>query len=306
MNLTVRLLADAGPEIGLGHFTRCFALGQALEARGAVVTLECSNPDWVKTLTGEETVPFSSEPADLIILDRYDLPQQEISDLKKQCRTLAVIDDHFRPPPEAAIVINHNLYGDPDRYRVPPGVTVLAGTDYTLLRSEFEGLRGKPEPQDKRILVALGGGDYAIGGIRIANMLRSTFEIGVDLVLNSEMAKSAEGVEAGVKVLSGDKARDAMAKATVYVGGLGVSMIEARALGLHLVGIQTADNQKFAVQWAREHGFRVLDSVPQTDDHFRALADAVRTGLAKGRDLPAKPDGTGAGVTAEALLSLLS
>jgi len=306
VTVRVRILAGAGPDTGLGHVTRCHALAEALRTQGADVTLETADPEWVEGAIGLETEPFGTRPVDLIVLDRYGTSAQERADLKAQCRKLAVIDDHFAPPSEADIVINHNLYGDPDRYDAFPGIQVLAGTDYTLLRPGFEALRSRPAPSEARILVALGGGAYAAKGINIANMLRSTFQTGVDLVLNASMAKDASGVNAGVRIVSGNDALDAMAGATVYVGGLGVAMIEARALGLFLIGIPTAANQDFAVDWAKANGFPVLTGIPESDAEFRALADAVRTGLSRGRDLPAKPDGTGAATTASALLHEVS
>ena len=131
------LRADGGPEIGLGHVMRCLALAQAWRDAGGSAMLVYRHIPQVLAerfnREGIECVESHSEPgspedashlAELaaggdggVVLDGYlfDAPYQHI--LRREARTLLVIDDHGQIGEyHADHILDQNLRAKADSY----------------------------------------------------------------------------------------------------------------------------------------------------------------------------------------------
>lgn len=265
---TLVLRADGGPGIGAGHLARCLALAQAWrEGDGdAVLVSRSCPPEWEARFRGERVsieAPGDEWPdGDWTVLDGYDLQLPA----RRPSRVL-VVSDHGRGPiGDADLVVDPNVGATVDPYaRRVPGVDLLAGSRYSLLRREMrvaaQAAAGVPEPERAhRLLVALGGAPAPSHQDSVDTALR-----------RPELAGLV------VEQLSGrDDAARPMAMADLAVTGAGVTASELCVFGVPAVLLTLADNQAPVVEAIEAAGAAVRADVMDPAGVAVALAALVR------------------------------
>jgi UDP-2,4-diacetamido-2,4,6-trideoxy-beta-L-altropyranose hydrolase len=184
---TRRLLirADASTRMGTGHVMRCLALAQAWLEAGGEVTFAVADipPGLAERLTKEGVTlhRLAVEPgslgdshtladlarqwgADWLAIDGYQFGSGYQLSLKEAGLWLLVVDDYGHAGHYwADAVLNQNLHARESLYdNREPGVRLLLGTRYALLRREFWKWRGwgRPIPEVAgKFMVTLGGSD---------------------------------------------------------------------------------------------------------------------------------------------------
>ena len=183
---TLLIRADSGPQIGSGHVMRCLAIGQTWIARGGRVLLASAmeeqsliqrvQSEGIKhapieceigaASDAESTVSYAeNENADLVILDGYnfDTDYQEL--VFNGNHTTLLLDDFIQSERfKVSAILNQNLHARSSEYESrAPGILLLMGTSYTLLRREYWPFRGRSCVHSgtvQRIIITLGGADY--------------------------------------------------------------------------------------------------------------------------------------------------
>jgi UDP-2,4-diacetamido-2,4,6-trideoxy-beta-L-altropyranose hydrolase len=187
-NLLFRV--DATAQIGTGHMIRSLALAQAWQARGgrAVFLGHCESEELRGRILSENffLIPLEQchpAPFDLeytvgilhqlspkpeiqdtwLVVDGYHFDAVYQKEIKETGYPLLVIDDYGCSNCYANVVLNQNLSATPSLYKnCAPGTVLLLGSQYTLIRREFQGWRKQrwefPEVAH-RILVTMGGAD---------------------------------------------------------------------------------------------------------------------------------------------------
>ena len=172
---------DATPDIGLGHFMRCFALAQHWRDLGLGVTFVGRYAESLLEQLESESIAYRALPArhpdarDLestlgylsrgapAVLDGYHFDEAYQRALASYGRLL-VIDDHGHCAGYAgAALLNSNLDAAEVRYQRAPKRRLL-GPAYALLRRELRAVRRRaaerlPPPRAERLLVSCGGSD---------------------------------------------------------------------------------------------------------------------------------------------------
>jgi len=200
--------ADANTGIGAGHVMRCLALAQAWRAKGGEVVLALSAPN--KALEprlrseGLEVEVLFVEPgseSDAVataalaltrqacwtVLDGYcfDESYQKVV-FASSPRVLILADYAHAMRFYAAILLNQNLHANFNEYtRVAPGVKLLLGNRFTLLRREFWPWREKRQRHSgsaRRLLVTLGGGDADNITAKVLRGLVGLADLGLEVV----------------------------------------------------------------------------------------------------------------------------
>ena len=183
-DLPLIIRADAGTKMGSGHLMRCIALGQAWQRYGGHVHFitACDNQALLNRLQNanftvvrlpkQHPSPIDWEitcsilgqnQAAPVVVDGYhfDLNYQE--KIRLQGHLLLVVDDFAHNKKLAPdILLNQNINANELDYALPENSTLLFGTKYALLRSEFIEWQGKQRPfspSSQNILVTLGGSD---------------------------------------------------------------------------------------------------------------------------------------------------
>lgn len=262
MNCVVFTVAD--PKVGLGHLYRCDALASALHALGHAIELiihSTEGQDWIGQRPPESlwrialwknelaTVRELAAQHDTVIVDAYDIAPCVHDALQAAARRPVYFDDAGENIPERGVVINGSpgahLLGYPER----PGLVLLLGTEYQVLRRPFWTAPQRVVREEiKAVGVMLGGTDHSGLMSTVAAAVRSTvpvkakvFAVGAD-----PSSVSVAGVQ-GTGRLTASGIKALFDELDLLVTAAGQTVAEAVSCLLPTVMIQAADNQKYNV-----------------------------------------------------------
>ena len=300
----IEFVIDCGPASGMGHYSRALVLARALAERGAAcqffVTTEMCREQSTEfpTLLLNERGPNA---ADVTIVDGLNFSAEDLAAERARASCLAVVDDLAYRRFQADLVINQNIYAETLDYSFCPPGRLLLGLRYALIRPEFGVLRETNERREPRALLTFGGGKTAVVAFDVARALARRFVGPIDIAMGMYVSAEGQTVPQNVALHRGADMPALMARATLYVGALGVTYLEALAAGLPVVGAVVADNQRMVAGPARRLGATVFERPDAA-----GLADAATRLLtaAPGPDFPDQPDGGGAARIAEIILEL--
>ncbi len=274
--------ADAGPQIGTGHFMRCLALGQGwMEARGQVVFITASRSpallgrarrEGFRVRRLREPYPHLRDPEVVrealrsaarswAVLDSYTFDEAYQHAIVQAGHPVLTIDDDARLPRyEVDAILNQNLNAASLRYRTRSNTRLLLGPAYVLLRREFRrriGRRRKVRKDARRILVTLGGADpmnattRVLEGLQAASLreFQVTVVIGPDNPHSQEISRVARRGSSPVRLLQGtDAIADLMALADLAIAGGGTTTWELAFMGVPTLSVVMAANQRELVE----------------------------------------------------------
>jgi spore coat polysaccharide biosynthesis predicted glycosyltransferase SpsG len=305
MTVTVDFIIDCGPRVGMGHLSRSTTLAHALQARGAAVRLLVTDslgahaPEALQT---ELLTTALFAPADIVIVDGLRFSAEEVDIRRPPNGLFVVIDDLGDRPVACDVLVNQNIYGDRLGYAGYQYESALLGPKWALIKEAFAAARDGVRRIAPRALLTFGGGVTGAVGIEVARLMAPRFAGPIDVALGALSGVPDAALPANVTVHRGGDMPDLMAQATLYVGSLGVTFLEALAAGLPAIAVCVVDNQKLALDAARDLGVTVFET---PDAH--AITQAALAALADPHPFVLdQPDGHGAARTAEALLTALS
>jgi UDP-2,4-diacetamido-2,4,6-trideoxy-beta-L-altropyranose hydrolase len=293
-------LVDNGPHIGLGHLRRSCVLLDAMAEAGFECRLYCADVD-AALCRAASAIPGS--PADLpatdvVVCDSYRLDQAFLAGLRERCRVLLVFDDTAERDLDVDIVLNHNIYGRQLDYSARTPGQVLTGPDCALVDRRIlaaaEAYRRNPAIDD--VVVSFGGTDDGARGADFAADALARTKAHFHLVVAPGIAPAARALALAaahpqrVSLHHGPDMATLLSRARVYVGGAGVTALEALIIGLDLVLVVLAPNQRLNAAAMAQTGQAVI----VMDDPER-IALATASMLARPRILKPSPvDGLGA------------
>jgi UDP-2,4-diacetamido-2,4,6-trideoxy-beta-L-altropyranose hydrolase len=260
---------DAAARIGLGHFVRCFALGQYWRELQHPVTFVGRYPEALRAaLAGEgiaaiavgETHPdprdlkatLGAIPAGaLAVLDGYDFDLAYQEALAADRRLLVIDDVGHLPAYAGAALLNANLAAEAIHYARAPSRRLL-GPAYALLRRTFRQRRGHAarRPLVGNIVVSLGGtdaGNHTLDVLRALHAVRTDAQVRAIIgPLNphrDELAEFAARHPAVTLVESPNDMAAELCSADLAIASAGSIFFEIAVLGLPSVLLAVADNQ---------------------------------------------------------------
>ena len=326
VNLKAVFRADASPEIGGGHVSRCLVLAAKLAAAGASVSFWCNRGalDLCPGLADFDLFPADdgrTAPAgllewgcDLLVVDSYDWGYEAERACRPWSRTIAVIDDRARGRRDADLLINPNAGFGAGDYAGLVGTecTVLAGADYALVRPDFvnSGPRIDRRGEALKLLVCFGAG-----------VQDAAWSVAYPVLHRVAGASEVHAIDPGqgyrshtlppawtVERYCGDMAA-ALGEADLAVGGGGVSLWERCSMGIPSVTVILAENQKRAALAAERAGAtRCLDmtggeyDAPSLSGAIAALMEDAGARRTMARKCRVLCDGAGAVRVVETLI----
>ncbi|BDQ33002.1 UDP-2,4-diacetamido-2,4,6-trideoxy-beta-L-altropyranose hydrolase [Pseudodesulfovibrio portus] len=300
--LTIR--ADCSPTMGTGHVMRMIALGQAWQALGGDVRFEGRTEPLTGRLKAEgfDCVPLAvahpapedaqallaaTSPNDWIVIDGYHFDTAYLKTIRDNGRRTLVVDDFFdRNEYPADIILNQNPDGPGYPYD-KDGPTLLLGTEYTMLRKDFQrppALRAVPETAAS-ILVTLGGADpdnatgkvlEAINAVRMSD-LRVTIVAGAANPHLDDLRERMKSLPCPCELLTNVGDMPAlMAEADLAVSAGGTTSWELCYFGVPFIAVRIADNQQGVIRELDRHGAaRCIDSGPSVGDIATNLEELI-------------------------------
>jgi UDP-2,4-diacetamido-2,4,6-trideoxy-beta-L-altropyranose hydrolase len=262
------LLPDSGPDVGLGHVSRCVALGTAAAALGARVSLLVAEDVRAAALVGAaglETLAITggvngaaaiervrqAEP-DIVVVDSYRAPPGLFVALRATAAEVVAVDDLADRPLPVDVVVNGGVAAETLPYRRVAGIRFLLGPRYALLDpcyAEAPALRAADRV--RRVLVSLGGGRHE-AHLRLAlAALEDTLDDGVDV--DVAVGRDADVRQLAVACASRPRVtihadepglRELTKAADLAVSGAGMTLYELCATATPTVMLCMADNQR--------------------------------------------------------------
>lgn len=301
--------ADSGPEIGIGHLMRSFALVQSGLRNGWEITfLTNTNDNGLVQVLRQGGVEVVQLKGDLyaqddflttleymdrhrvkwICLDGYGFDTRYQKAIKHAGRSLLVVDDSANESHYYAdVLLNPNLHAPTLSYSVESYTVMLLGTSYMPLRDEFLRWNGwiRPVPDvGRNVLISFGGGDAVNFTLKVLRALDpiSTGQIEVKVVVGymnpnkSILLQEIENRTTRGVSLEEDVAdmSELMAWADVAICSAGTISWELAYMGLPALLAVIADNQTPVVE-----GLAKTGSVINLGIHTEVAEKALRTQL---------------------------
>jgi UDP-2,4-diacetamido-2,4,6-trideoxy-beta-L-altropyranose hydrolase len=263
------LLPDSGPDVGLGHVSRCVALGTAAAALGTRVSLLVADDVRAAALVeaaGLETLAITggvngaaaiervrqAEP-DVVVVDSYRAPSGFLVALRAAAAEVVAVDDLADRPLPVDVVVNGGAAAESLPYRRVAGTRFLLGPHYALLDPRY-GEAPAPRAADRvrRVLVSLGGGRHEVH-LRLAlAALEDALDDGVDVDVavgrDADVPQLAAAARTSRRriTIHADVAglRELIEAADLAVSGAGMTLYELCATVRPTVMVCMADNQR--------------------------------------------------------------
>lgn len=166
--MNVVVLTEGSNKVGFGHLTRCVALAQALQERGAQIVFYVNGTDIVAPLLEgmewelcdwhkDSLLVF--DDVDVVIVDSYEASVETCFHVAELVSQIVFFDDNNRIRYPKGLVINGAVNAADLPYVENPGVTYLLGADFIALRRVFWDIKRQPLAKIRRAYVTVGGYD---------------------------------------------------------------------------------------------------------------------------------------------------
>jgi UDP-2,4-diacetamido-2,4,6-trideoxy-beta-L-altropyranose hydrolase len=277
---------------------RCLALAQAWQDSGghAVFAMAETTPAVRARLQSEgfEILPLRS-PADTgadasqlalmarernaewVVVDGYQFNAAYQRELKTAGLKVLYVDDNGRAAPYSAdLVLNQNLHANEQMYeRREPYTKLLLGTQFCLLRREFNSWRGwnrEISPVGRNVLITMGGSDpdkfteIVIQSLRLAKIegLQATAVVGGSNPHWDSLQRAASEFSGSLHLLrDASNMAELMVHADAAVSAAGTTCWEMCLLGLPALLISVAENQYALARELNNRGCAIHLGKPQ-------------------------------------------
>ena len=280
--IKVTILTEAGSVQGFGHLSRCCALYDESVALGydthLIVNTTVKLPEMQRNIIVADWLDLSVlmpllHSSDYVIVDSYLADSNVYEIISDNCSVALYIDDYMRIDYPKGIVVNPSLYGNRLPYKKRENVQYLGGSDYIIVRPEFQNIIPKERNNDRnQILITMGGSDI----INLTPFILKTISeelsaakkhvvIGAGFSNIREIELAADDNTILHKSLSASQMRDLMLSVNVAVTAAGQTIYELMTCGVPIIAIKVIDNQKWNIMELQERGFICIDA---TERHF--------------------------------------
>jgi UDP-2,4-diacetamido-2,4,6-trideoxy-beta-L-altropyranose hydrolase len=232
--------------------------------------------DW-KTDAEQTKVGAGGTAIDWLIVDHYAIDAHWEGALAANYRKLMVIDD-LADRSHICDLLLDQTYGREEadyRERIPYASRLLCGSQFALLRPEFNALRPfslqrRSRQALRELLITMGGVDKANATVQVLQALRTCplpADLRIRVVMGAtapwldEVRKQAQDMPWPIQVLTGvsDMAQ-LMADSDLAIGAAGGTSWERCCLGLPTIMLALADNQlKVAQGLERSGAVKLID-----------------------------------------------
>jgi UDP-2,4-diacetamido-2,4,6-trideoxy-beta-L-altropyranose hydrolase len=203
---------------------------------------------------------------DLLVIDHRELGDVYERSCEAFAKRILIIDDSSNRPHFCHILVDQTFGRDKSDYIgwVPPECTVLAGSQYAMIRPDFVKLRSEAlklrdqsDFSQPRILLSLGGGDSTeLIKVLLDKLTISNLHIQIDVVVGFANSKIEDAFRDNehIKFYMNPDMSQLTLKADLAIGAAGSSMWERCCLGLPTIMITVGEDQFDVAQNLHEYG----------------------------------------------------
>lgn len=253
--------ADAGAQIGYGHFIRTLALADMLKD-----DFECTfftqSPTEYQQREAEKVCPLVALPSDdrkfgsfleylsgdeIVVLDNYFFTSDYQKQIKEKGCKLVCIDDMHDKHYYADVVINHGLT-DVGLFDIEPYTRLCLGFDYALLRKPFLKKVDETKKEKGHWFICFGGTDFDNMTAKYVGYLDADPSVKSITVVVGDAYKHLVSLDAFQKIeikknLTAIQMQQEMTRAEFVVLPSSTVCIEALSCGCKIASGYFVDNQ---------------------------------------------------------------
>ncbi len=294
--------ADAGLVQGTGHVMRCLSLAEKLIQKGHRVGLftNTSEITWLESAIDSAGVEIFRVPADelnpsqfedfspdWVIVDSYQIPAQQISELSKQISVLAIIDGEARGI-EATAYLDTNLFSETLDWPAEVAGKLLAGSKFALIRDAvLVNKRSKAAEivnDPPKVLVFLGGSDpYGYSPLLAEALAKVSVPFQATFIApatsHAVLIAALKGNAARVQVLAPTpKLASFYAGVDLVISAAGTSAWDVCSLGIPALLLAVVDNQEFSLSQIADNGLTLTNNLSdKAQDKATELAAQINS-----------------------------
>jgi N-acylneuraminate cytidylyltransferase len=322
----VLILTEAGPDIGMGHATRCRSLARKFEDKDCTVTLWVHSdqgldlPGGIPSRSwweGDEALLEEVGSVDLVVLDSFRISKMLLDRIQKVARGFVSIDDYPRREYATGLVVDWTVGAKASWFPRATPDSLLLGPGFCSLRPAYWNPAPRTAFHLRRVLVSFGGTDVRSLTLPCLDALCNRFpDLEFHAVVRTDTLASATGTApANLRVhsdLDDNEMAALMRHCQLAVCGGGQTLYELASCGCPAVAIGLVDNQMDDIRGFQAEGSLRFAGEWDAPDLWEIVAlevDAFRdpqmleTFSRKGSQLV---DGRGAERLVEAILGRLS
>ncbi|MES2131546.1 MAG: UDP-2,4-diacetamido-2,4,6-trideoxy-beta-L-altropyranose hydrolase [Bacteroidota bacterium] len=267
----IAIRADGNATIGLGHIHRAIALSGYLKdffhisfysfgADNLVSELIRSNgyvlhtldkPDFESPALFAELISKNA----LVVLDGYNFKTAYQEKIKANGNKVIAIDDLNEWENVADVVINHGFSGNKKHYKIAAETQFYGGLKYALIKQQILNKTIIPPVKSvDKILVCIGGTDPANHSTRIVKELLVnttkeitllTYPLNPEFEFLNQLVKDNSTRLKLLYSLNTNEIIELISEMDIAILQPSNIALEAAALGVYIILLQTADNQKY-------------------------------------------------------------
>lgn len=299
--MKILIRTDGGYRIGMGHVMRMLVLAGTLREFADVVFACRDNEEFQTGIRHIEACGYSilridgkrvvgeleRIGGDCLITDSYDVDENYFDSTRNIFGITGYMDDLNKHRINANFIINQNIYADDLKYKAGMGTILFSGTQYLLLREEFQKLpRRIIRDRIQNVLITLGGADPKnLTEMITLKVSRAFPEIRFHIAAGPSFTHKASLLKIekeNILLYDDPKMSELMLKCDAAISACGSTAYELCACGTPFVGVVTADNQIMAAR--KMNAIGVLKYAEEPDElikHLRSLDFGTRVKMSK-------------------------
>ncbi|WP_297517626.1 UDP-2,4-diacetamido-2,4,6-trideoxy-beta-L-altropyranose hydrolase [uncultured Clostridium sp.] len=295
--MKVFVLANGGTKIGMGHIMRTLVLGKELKNEIPVIYVITNKEEFKPAIKKvidekfnyiyEEDILNEISKEDILIIDRYDLTENDLVFYKSKVKLLMVFDDNnLLPYYDVDIILNQNLHGVNLNYKANSNTKILVGGEYSLLRDEF--LDNKPIEIKKdinNIILTVGGSDNLNFTHRILKEIKhfsSTINVVIGPAFNDKEILMGDFKDyQNIIFHENANMTELMKKSDLAISACGSTIYELSFLGVPSIGIVIVDNQEKLGQYISENNIAIISKIEDINKNIKSMNYELRKNLSE-------------------------
>jgi len=269
---------DANNNIGTGHAVRCMALAETMSKHDCKCVFFCRENREIRDFTEGRNFNFIPVPLmepvyeqewmrdnlkdfDAVFIDSYFVNDEYIDRLNRPGFTVICYDDNALYKYSCDIVLNGNIYAQELSYKYGKKIPeMLIGSEYTLVRQEFQKVNPINVQNDaKTVLVCFGGSDarnFTPAALEALNMITNvdiivilgamtTCDKAVYSIINNKHTRVIKNPSSIAEVMS---------QCDIVISSAGSIVYELAIIGIPSITVIQAENQEVIANYLDKNG----------------------------------------------------
>lgn len=243
--------ADHGPQIGLGHLSRCSVLAQRFQNAGAAVGFVVKDDASQQFIYERGFSIFHETPhhsGRLIVVDSYEWQEEDFRQHQKEAAFLLAIDDFADRNISCDGYLNHNLFATDLNLGKVAAKQFYLGFEYALISDDFHHIMQRDDghlPHQQEICICFGGSDNGQFCLPVAEAL---IKLGINCpikIMSQTPILRAQQNKSGMifKEIVGAKLAAELTRHSILICGAGQTSLEAWYANINFLPTVLASNQ---------------------------------------------------------------